>query len=99
MPEEVGQADLRCVRLGKALYRVTAYVECGIVTLRVRPDAAGLRERRETFCDRHDHRMAASPPRKRDDVVAVVSGDLDRLVFAVGKHVSKLGPQLQEMPG
>src|SRR3954454_13449699 len=99
MPEEVCHAQLRCVRLGKALERVATHVECGIVTLGVGPNATGLRETRESFCDRYDYRVAASPPRKRNDVVAVAPVDLDRLVFAAGTHLSKLAPQFQEMPG
>src|SRR5205085_10031346 len=99
MPEEIGNAQRRRVRLGKTLNRIAAHIERSLITLGDGPDSSALRKFGKGLSDGDNHGFVASPPRKRDDMAAPWAAHLQRLVVAIGKQVRKFGSQLQEMPG
>src|SRR5438309_1341817 len=98
MPEEIGQAQPRRIRLGKALDGITCCVERSIKELGARPGAAAFGERRETFCNDRDSSLAAAPPRKRNDMIAMWPAHFERVIVAIGVDLSEFNPQFQEMP-
>src|SRR3954447_3285020 len=61
-----------------------------------RPTSVG--ERRERFPDRYDSRLALVSPGKSNDVVAMGTDDLQRLVVALGENFPEFGPKFQKLP-
>jgi hypothetical protein len=79
--------------------RISADVDDAVKGIRARPGPANLCERCTGFRNDNDRGIAAVPPREGDDVVAMWSAHLQRLVVSGREDLRQFGAQFQEMPG
>ena len=79
MRQQVGQAQLGGVGIGKAFHRIAADIQRGIISLRTRPVSAAVGEVSEPSRDHDDRGLAAVPPGERDEMIAMLPGHFQRL--------------------
>src|SRR5947207_3634496 len=71
----------------RALRAISRSIERAVEVRRARPDPTTLRKRGERFCNGYDRGVAAQVPREGDNMVAMRSAHLQRLIFAVSEDL------------
>src|SRR3954464_1806466 len=98
MGQQVGQAQLRGICVGKTLHRIAADIKRGVKILRTGPMSAAVGQRCKPARDHGDCGLTAAPPGERDEMVAMRPSHFERLVIAVREYVGEFGPKLEQMP-